>query len=160
MIFYDVDLLDDRPKPLPLSDEEYAQRCETYNLLLADYKQRTSKAFGPRQARRLENEVAEFKDRNAMLDLSFHDWSSMLEALLMAGCCAFLEAKIKYTPKKYQHEWTSEELDELIEICGIDAQGRYYIFRTAGLVCNAPECPPKHGLADVIYASVNADTNA
>ncbi|MCD7825481.1 MAG: hypothetical protein LUH14_05915 [Clostridiaceae bacterium] len=141
MLFYDVDMFGEGPKPEPLTDEQYQQRCETYDKLLTDYKARVAKAFGPRQVRRLEKEAAQFIDRNAMLDLSFHDWSALLNDILRICCEAFIEAKVKYTPKKYQHEWTATELDRLIDICGIEENGRYYIFRDAGLPCKKPERP-------------------
>ena len=150
MLFYDVDLFGEGPKPEPLTDEQYRQRCETYDAIVSDYKARAYKAFGSRQAHRIEKEVAEFKDRNAMLDLCFHDWKAMLEEILMVCCEAFIETKIKYTPKKYQHEWIADELDNLIDICGIDEQGRYYIFRAAGLACKVPECLAKCGFKDVL----------
>lgn len=150
MLFYDVDLFGEGPKPEPLTDEQYQQRCETYDTLLADYKTRVAKVFGSRQVRRIEKEVIEFKGRNAMLDLDFDDWKTMLDDVLRICCEAFITAKIKYTPKKYKSEWTAEELDEMIEICGIEEQGRYYIFRDAGLACKAPEELAKHGFKDVV----------
>lgn len=144
LLFYDVDLFCEGPKPEPLTDEQYRQRCETYDTLVADYKARVAKAFGRRQVRTLEKAVVEFKDRNAMLDLPFEDWSAFLDDMLRICCEAIIEAKIKYTPKKYKNGWTAEELDNLIGICGIDDQGRYNIFKDAGLPCEKPACMERH----------------
>lgn len=160
LLFYDVDLFGEKPKSKPLTDEQYRQRCETYDALVADYKARAYKAFGSRQARKIEKEVAEFKDRNAMLDLDFDSWKIMLETILRTSCAAFIRAKIKCTPSKYQHEWTAEELDKLIGICGIEEQGRYYIFRTAGLACKVPECLAIYGFEDVVPKESAASVHA
>ncbi|MCD7825482.1 MAG: hypothetical protein LUH14_05920 [Clostridiaceae bacterium] len=152
MLLYDTaDSIAGRPRKFtPLTDEQYEQRCEAFNSIVGDYKKRVRLAMGNREARHLEKSVLEFIDRNAYTDIDFESWKLILNAVLCVSCQHMISSKIKYTPNKYRHEWTAEELDKMIEICGIDEQGRYYIFRDANLACKAPECMARHGYEDVV----------
>ncbi|MCD7838242.1 MAG: hypothetical protein LUG65_04945 [Clostridiales bacterium] len=146
MLLYDTaDTIAGRPrKCTPLTDEQYAQRCEAFNALVDEYMRRVRLAMGSRDARKLRKSVMGFIDRNAFTDVSFETWKLMLEAILPTTCHLMIEGKIRFTPKKYKKGWTAEELDRMIDICGVSESGRYYVFKTAGLPCEKPESMFRH----------------
>ncbi|MCD7825924.1 MAG: hypothetical protein LUH14_08190 [Clostridiaceae bacterium] len=134
MDYYDTDLLDD-PKPVPVSDDVYAERVEIYNQIVPIYKDRLRKAFGTKEARDVDKSVKSFLKRDAYGDMENDDWSVILRVILETHCSAVIVNKIRFTPKKYRHEWTVEELEKLVDDCEIDEQGRKWIFNMAQKYC-------------------------
>lgn len=146
MLFYDIDPFGEQPEPKPLTDEEYNQRVETYSTTVADYKERLLRALGQRHARKFVKSMQDFISRDAYTELEFVDWKALLEGISTAICHNYLSAVIRFTPKKYAHDWTAEELDKKVKILGLDEQVRYYTFKEAGLSCQEPESMIRHRL--------------
>lgn len=134
MSYYDMDILDD-PKPEPVSDAAYAERLEIYNQLVPIYKDRLKKAFGAKEARDVDKSVKSMLNRDAYGDVESNDWAAVLRAILEAHCEAVIVNKIRFTPKKYRHEWTFEELDKIMDACEIGEHGHSWILKTAQKHC-------------------------
>ncbi|MCC8067132.1 MAG: hypothetical protein LIO94_08545 [Clostridiales bacterium] len=134
MDYYDTDLLED-PKPEPVSDEMYTERVEIYNRLVPIYKDRLRKAFGARDACKVDKSVKGMLKRDAYGDMENDDWAIILRVILEAHCEAVIVNKIRFTPKKYRHEWTVEELNRIMDDCEIDERGHRWIFDRAQKYC-------------------------
>lgn len=143
MLLYNKDIFSTpREMPLPpLSEDEYQKRVEYYNTVISDYRLRLKKAITKRQAAEFEKKHRWFIDRDAMLDLDFDTWKLLLNQMVVIYSHSCVLVQIKYTGKRYRPDgWTKEELDEKIEILGIDEPGKYDIYREAGYDYPKPEC--------------------
>lgn len=141
MFLYDIDPFGELPQPKPLTDEEYNRRLERFSEVTADYKERLTKAFGARKARKFVNsdDHQSFANREAYLELDYETWDALLTAMSDCYCLVSILDAIRFTPKKYRQNWTAETLDAKIEACKFSEETRYQIFREAGLPCEEPE---------------------
>ena len=119
----------------PVPADVHAERIEIYNWLIPDFKIRIRKALGAKQTRDVDDCLKEMVAPNRYSDVDNDDWTALLHAVMVAYCHAAILNKVRYTPKKYRHEWTMEELNHIMDDCELTGHNREWILESVQKYC-------------------------